>query len=359
MDFSFSEEQGELRAYAREFLAANLPPSRVAEIADGEGGSNPDLVNELAGLGWFDADLSFLDQAVLFEEAGYALLAGAWFMTTAFVRPLLSNDDPLARRIDAGEVRATFAWAENAGNTSVLDIVDTRAEIQADGIAFGRKILVPDAQDADVALVPLRQGDAVLLCEVALGPDVRRPLQSLDGTRRLFEIDLDGVTARPVRLVTDRLDLAALHVRVLSALSCEAVGVARRALDIAVAYAKEREQFGKIIGTYQGVSHRLSEVFKEIELARSLAYRSAWAVETGVASEATHYVLARAAKAQAGSAAVFAAEQAIQVLGGIGMTWDHPIHRWLKRAMLLSAWEGDAARHRVEIADALIARGSI
>lgn len=359
MNFSFSEEQEELRTYMSDFLETSLPITRVAEIADGESGWDPELSAEVAQLGWFDSDLTFLDKAVLIEEAGYALLPGTWFMSSVLLRPMLADADPLAVRIDAGSANATFAWAEGQRSASVLDLPATSARVVSETSLTGTRVLVPDAALAEVVVVPVVEGSAVVLFEVEVAKGSVRASRSLDRTRRLGEITLDGLSARRIQMVEGGVDLERLHARILTALSCEAVGVARRALDLAVTYAKERQQFDRVIGSYQGVSHRLSEVFKEIELAKSLAYRSAWAVNSDVAHEADHYVLARAAKAQAGHAAVFAAEQAIQVFGGIGITWDHPIHRWLKRAMLLSAWEGDAAHQRAEIANHLLARRAI
>lgn len=359
MNFSFSEDQEELREYARDFLAEVLPATRVAEIADSELGIDPAVSEKIGSLGWFDPELTFLDQAVIVEEAGYALLPGPWFTTSVLVRPLLADDDPLAVRIDAGSARVTLAWIENERRTSVLDIPFSESCVVNETSLKGTKILVPDAALCESVLVPVRDGKGIALFEVTLDPQQVVVRGTMDRTRRFGDVTLDGLIARRVSMAGGSLDVVRLQTRLLAALSCEAVGVGRRALDLAVAYAKEREQFGKIIGSYQGVSHRLSESFKEIELAKSLAYRAAWAVDTDVAHEPGHYELSRAAKAQAGSAAVFACEQAIQVLGGIGITWDHPIHRWFKRAMLLSAWEGDAAAQRREIAEALLQRRTV
>jgi alkylation response protein AidB-like acyl-CoA dehydrogenase len=133
----------------------------------------------------------------------------------------------------------------------------------------------------------------------------------------------------------------------LAALSLEAVGIASKVLELAVEYAKTREQFGRPIGVYQAVSHRLSDTFVETELARSLAYWAAWCVAEGDEQAA---VAVAAAKAYCGDAAVAACERSIQVHGGIGFTWEHVLHHYYKRALWIQAFGGYAREHRAQIA---------
>jgi alkylation response protein AidB-like acyl-CoA dehydrogenase len=136
------------------------------------------------------------------------------------------------------------------------------------------------------------------------------------------------------------------HERFAS-LSLEAAGIAQRALELAVEHARTREQFGRPIGVYQAVSHPLAETYVESELARSLAYWAAWCVAE--ADEQAPIAVA-AAKSYAGDAAVAACERAIQVLGGIGFTWEHVLHRYYKRALWIQAYGGFAREHRAKIA---------
>jgi alkylation response protein AidB-like acyl-CoA dehydrogenase len=133
----------------------------------------------------------------------------------------------------------------------------------------------------------------------------------------------------------------------LAALSLEAVGIASKVLELAVDYAKTREQFGRPIGVYQAVSHRLSDTFVETELARSLAYWAAWCVAEG---DEQAPVAVAAAKAYCGDAAVAACERSIQVHGGIGFTWEHVLHVYYKRALWIQAFGGYAREHRAQIA---------
>jgi alkylation response protein AidB-like acyl-CoA dehydrogenase len=137
----------------------------------------------------------------------------------------------------------------------------------------------------------------------------------------------------------------------LAALSLEAVGISAKVLELAIAYAKERQQFGKPIGTYQAVSHELSDTYVETELARSLAYWAAWCVAEG---DEQIDVACAAAKAFCGDAAVAACERSIQVHGGIGFTWEHVLHEYYKRAQWIQAQHGYAAKHRARIASHLL-----
>ena len=142
-------------------------------------------------------------------------------------------------------------------------------------------------------------------------------------------------------------DEAAPRAEQLAALSLEAVGISAKVLDLAVEHAKTREQFGRPIGVYQAVSHKLADTFVETELARSLAYWAAWCVAEG---DEQAPVAVAAAKAYCGDASVAACERSIQVHGGIGFTWEHVLHEYYKRALLIQAYGGYAREHRAEIA---------
>jgi Acyl-CoA dehydrogenase, C-terminal domain len=139
--------------------------------------------------------------------------------------------------------------------------------------------------------------------------------------------------------------------QLLAACALEAVGNGSTATELALAYAREREQFGKKIGTYQAVSHAIVDAYVAVELARSLAYWAAWCVATNHEQAA---VAATAAKSTATEAAVLACETSIQVHGGVGFTWEHPLHRYYKRALWLEGALGYGREHRAEIAQFLL-----
>jgi alkylation response protein AidB-like acyl-CoA dehydrogenase len=139
--------------------------------------------------------------------------------------------------------------------------------------------------------------------------------------------------------------------RLLAAYALQAVGIGARATELAVAYASEREQFGRKIGSYQAVSHPLVDAYVAVELGRSLAYWAAWCVAEG---DTQADVACAAAKAQATEAAVFACERSIQAHGGIGFTWEHPLHRYYKRALWLESALGHGRTHRAGVAASLL-----
>ena len=171
----------------------------------------------------------------------------------------------------------------------------------------------------------------------------------MDRTRRLGDLRLDATPAR--RLSTDPGALADVRRRSLALAACEAVGVAQRALDLAADYTKTRQQFGRVIGTYQGVSHRVANIFVALQLGRSLAYWAAWAVSEG---DPQQDAAAAAAKAAATEGAVYACENAIQAHGGIGFTYEHVLHRYYKRAQWLEAFGGYGREHRAAVAAAIL-----
>jgi alkylation response protein AidB-like acyl-CoA dehydrogenase len=140
--------------------------------------------------------------------------------------------------------------------------------------------------------------------------------------------------------------------RLLAALALEAVGIGSKVTELAISYVSEREQFGKKIGSYQAISHAIVDAYVAVELARSLAYWGAWCVSVG---DDDAELAVAAAKSQAAEAAVLACETSIQAHGGIGFTWEHPLHRYYKRALWLEGALGYGREHRAEIAASLLA----
>ena len=297
MDFALSDEQRQLQREVRGFLAANYPLDRDWDApAD-------DRWQELAELGWLGgAELSFVEEAILFEESGYALYPGPFLVTVGFALSFLGDEDREA--VAAGDVK----WsAEDRGLVPWLNSVDM--VVDADG----------NAQPARGEELPT--------------VDPSRPLGRLERT--------NGTPLPGSRDVS----------RARAAMAAEAVGVAQHALDLGVEYAKTREQFGKKIGVYQAVSHQLADTYADVELARSLAYWASWCVAE---EDEQAHLAAAAAKAFATEAAVRACERSIQVHGGIGFTWEHPLHRFYKRALWLEGFGKRPAELRAEIADTLL-----
>ncbi len=374
MDFAFSEEQELLRRSVRDLLAGNWPLDRVAELADGEPGWDPASLPRLAELGCLALSLpaerggvggDLVDEAVVFEEAGRALYPGPLFATVALAQPALAaaaDPAPLEAAV-TGERPATLAVAEPDGPRTIAEAGESACTAKRDGDAWtltGAKTLVPDAAVAADAVVAAQASDgvapdgqlALFLVDLGAHGEVVAARSTMDATRRLGDLALD---ATPATLLVGPDQAAgvldATRLRALALLACEAVGVADRAIAFAVEYAGQRQQFDRYIGSYQAVSHRLVDAWAAVELARSLAYWAAWCVANGDEQAAR---ACAAAKAAAGEAAVGACEGAIQCMGGIGFTWDHPLHRLYKRAQWIGAFEGAGADHRRELAATLL-----
>ena len=325
MDFAFSDEQEQLRREARAFLADRYPPERVAELADSTEGWDPASWQELGELGWIGvsvpeeaggAGLGFLEEAVLFEELGRALYPGPYFSTVALSLPELPAG--LQRDVVEGNTRWSAALEPASPGGSLV---------------------------SDLALVDrvLVERDGKLVAVLAEGES----LDTMDSTRRLGRLAAAGDAEE----IGDTSALARMRARAFAALALEAVGLSQRALELSVEYAKTREQFGKPIGTYQAVSHRLADSYALTELARSLAYWAAWCVAE---QDDEAPLAAAAAKAYAGDVAVTVCEYSIQAHGGIGFTWEHPLHRFYKRAQWIQGYGGYPAVQRAEVAAAIL-----
>jgi alkylation response protein AidB-like acyl-CoA dehydrogenase len=352
VDFTLSEEQRMLQASARELLEDRYPPERLTAVADGDGYPREEW-KELAGLGWTSiavpedeggAGLGFVEEALLAEELGRAVFPGPLLSSIVLALPVLrlGGAADLAATVASGERLATVAWPAVAGlgGSSLFAAGEG-------GRLGGHSTFVPDLALADLVVV-LDSGSGWVLERD--GPGVTwHELPTIDGTRRLGEIALQGAPA-------DRLELpdgfeADLLARAWVAMAAEAVGVASRALDLALAHAKAREQFGRPIGSFQAVSHPLADTLSDLETTRSLVYWAAWAVDAG-APEAD--AAAAAAKARAGDVSTTACERSIQVHGGIGFTWEHVLHRLYRRALGISQLFGSATELRGRVAEHLL-----
>jgi alkylation response protein AidB-like acyl-CoA dehydrogenase len=343
MDFAFSPEQELLRDSARRFLAEQYPLESLAEIVDGEPGWPVGCWKQLAGLGWLDPELELLDHVVVFEETGYGLLPAPLFSTVALAMPAVAHDTALRDALAAGELRLTLAWVQ-PGSPPDLRTGPGAATVDDAGRVTGGAVLVPDATAVDAFVVVT--ADGLRLVRAADAAITSR--STTDRSRRLSDVVFDN---SPSEALVDAEStppvLALIELRALALAAAEAVGVARRAVDIAVAHASTREQFGRLIGSYQAISHQIVDAYAAMELARSLTYWAAWAV--GESDEQADAACA-AAKFSAAQAAALGCERAIQVCGGVGFAWEHVLHRLYKRALWLDAFGASGSRLRARIA---------
>jgi len=321
MRFDFNDEQAEIKETARQFLAARFRPDKVRELA--EAGAYEDaLWTEVSELGWpgiaiaeehGGQGLGMVELVVLCEELGFAC-APLPFLANAAAGLVIDgagSDEQKAEHlpgIASGEARGA--------------VTDEAVALDADGAA---------------AIVVLAADGPRL---VAAADAALEPLELIDQTRRYSRLTAGAGEPLPG-------DADAAADRMVVAVAAELVGIGQRAMEMAVEYAKEREQFGRPIGAYQGVSHACAKMVYDIEEARSLTYAAAWAAD----AEPESLPLAAAmAKARASEAAWDVCKASIQVHGGIGFTWEHDLHFLLKRARADAQLFGTAAQHKDRVA---------
>jgi alkylation response protein AidB-like acyl-CoA dehydrogenase len=356
MNLDLTDDQRAIKRTANEFLASRYKPEVMRELAEGERGFTDEQWRELSELGWPGVmipeddgglGLGAVELLVIQEELGYALAPSPLFSTVsaALLLAAAGTDDQRERWLGPlaqGEARGTIAvWDERSG------WAPDRSEIEIqNGALSAIKVAVPDASSADFVIVAGADG-AHFLVETDTSSVTITPTKALDPTRKLFTVELDRAPADP--LAGGRSEqIAHAYATIVTALAAESVGVAQRALEMAVAYAKDRKQFDRPIGSYQAVSHRCAQMLLEVEGARSLTYWAGWALDN---EPSTAPRAASMAKAYAGDTAFRVAASALQVHGGIGFTWEHDLHFYLKRGKANAHAFGDSRWHRDRVAE--------
>jgi len=371
MDFGFSEEQELLRKTARDFLADGAPMTRVREVMDGDAQASRELWRRMAELGWpglafpeevGGAGMSMVELCVVLEELGRSLAPVPFLPTVlAGVAILEAGDETQQQtwlpRVCDGRATATLAITEELGSDDSADM-DLRARME-DGCwrLDGRKLFVPHAASADL-LVVVAKTDAANGAGLGLfvaprtsdGVEIEE-MSSMDLLRPLHAVSFDAVALPADALLGADAEAASILARVLDRgrvmIAAEMIGGAEKCLESAVAYAKERVQFGKPIGVNQAIKHKCADMLLEVELAKSITYYAAWA-----ASEANDEapITAAMAKAYVSDAYRHASAENIQIHGGVGFTWEYDCHLYFKRAKSDETWLGDANRQRERIA---------
>jgi alkylation response protein AidB-like acyl-CoA dehydrogenase len=368
VNFAFTEEQEELRATARAFLAEHGKPEQVRAAMESELGHDPSLWKRVAAeLGWTAVaipeacgglGLSWVEVVALQEVLGEALFCGPYLATVGLAAPAIEAAGDAAQQAEwLGRIAEGASAALAASRVGAATRGAAGVRCRRDGgdyVIDGAVRHVVDGHCAEL-LVVAAQGEAGLslfAVPAATRGFERVQLPTVDRTRRLAELRFAGarVPAR-ARLGAEGGAAPALE-RALAlgaiALAAEQVGVAQRALDLAVAYAKERVQFGRPIGSFQAIKHKCADMMVKVEAARSAVYwAGAVAAEPGAAELA---LAASAAKAAASDAAFFVAGSALQIFGGVGFTAEYDIQLYFKRARASAALLGDPAWHRERLA---------
>jgi alkylation response protein AidB-like acyl-CoA dehydrogenase len=365
------DERSELRDTARRLLADRSSTELVRRLLDDPTGFDRGLWQSMAELGWFAIHVpepyggigaSYTDLAVILHELGRQVTPSPVLASTVVGTEALvaSPNEGLAAEVlpgvASGDTLLTAALSSGAGSyePSQLSVRFSRrgGAVVLDGAAR----FVPDAHVADhIVVAAVDDAGAVTLALVdrdASGVTIEVE-PTYDQTRRLARLSLDGVSVGDDRLLAEGGSAGELHQRLVQvgaiAVVCDAVGSAEHVLEITNAYAKERFQFGRPIGSFQAVKHHLANMFTDVEAARAAAAIGVDALDGG--GDLRH--AAAVATSFAGPACARVAALAVQVHGGIGFTWEHDAHLFLKRIRLDEALFGSARWHRRHLATML------
>jgi alkylation response protein AidB-like acyl-CoA dehydrogenase len=328
VNFDFTDDQQAIKRTAKEMLAARFKPERVRELAE-EGKHDEGAWKEMSELGWAGIfigedhggqGLGIVELAILTEELGYALAPV----------PLVSNAAAGLALEHAGSDEQKERWLPGIASGEARGTLGV--------LTNGEARLVPDADTAEVIVLVSPDGSGMVV--EASAADIE-PFEAMDRTRSFARVRADGGDP----LVGD--GQGALD-RTVTALAAETVGVAQHAMEMAVEYARDRKQFDRAIGSYQAVSHRCAQMLLEVEGSRSGAYYAAWCADSEPDSLP---VAASMAKAYSSDAGWRVCGSSLQVHGGIGFTWEHDLHFYLKRARANGALYGSAKEHRERIAE--------
>jgi alkylation response protein AidB-like acyl-CoA dehydrogenase len=367
VDFAINDEQAELQKELRRFLTKYSSEAAVREQLEDPAGYDRDLWsrmgNELGLQGlaipekFGGSGFTFVELGLVLEELGRALTVSPFFGSCVMAATLIQalDDDAISSdllpAIASGESVGAVALAEDTGSWR-LDDVTLAASGAGDAWTLdGHKSFVLDGATADTLLVVARtpEGPAIFLVDPAATGLERTAMTTMDLTRKLARLEFSATPARLLATgeaaqaaVASMLDLSAI------ALAAEAVGGNQKVLDMAVDYAKVREQFGRPIGSFQAIKHKCASMLVDVESSRSAAYYALWAASTGHDEVP---IVAPLVKAHCVDTYLAGAGENIQIHGGIGFTWEHPAHLYLKRAKSSQVLLGDSDLHRQLLAD--------
>ncbi|MDX2159639.1 MAG: acyl-CoA dehydrogenase family protein [Hyphomicrobiaceae bacterium] len=351
MNFDFSDDLKLLKDEARKFLEDKASPAAVRKVLEGPAPYDEALWREMAAMGWTGASipeelggagLGHLGLCVLAEELGRSLAPVPFASTLYFAAEalMLAGSDAQKKawlpRIAQGAAIGTLALAEGPGRSTPKRLRTTFRN----GLLNGEKLPVPDGLVADMAIVAAQtdRGIGLVLADLAHAGVTREAVETLDESRKQARLAFANVPGELIGQPGDgeRL-LKSLEERAAILLAFEQVGGAQRCLEMACDYAMERYAFGRPIGSFQAIKHKLADVYVATELARSNAYYGAWALS----KNASQLPLAAAtARVSANEAFWLAAKENIQVHGGMGFTWAFDCHLYYRRAKVLATANG-------------------
>lgn len=354
MDFDFSDEQKELKLVARRFLEDRCDLTVARRVLEGDEPYARDVWEGVAEMGWTAAAMpeeyggigyGYLELCVIAEELGRAV-APIPFSSSIYLASealLLAGSDAqkeaLLPHLASGEKIATLALSEGATAPTHSNLSVTFEN----GLLNGEKLPVPDGDIADVAVVVAKSGDGISLALVDLNADgvSREALQTVDGTRSYARVSFNDSPAEALGASGEGWDLTQKVLdRAAVLIAFEQLGGAQAAMEMARNYSVERFAFGRAIGSFQAIKHRIADMYIKTELARSNAYYAAWALAENAPDLGTASASARVAASEAYH---FASKENIQVHGGMGFTWEADCHFYYRRARSLGLLLGSPA----------------
>ena len=343
MDFELTEEQAALREVSRGLLAVSCPPQLVRSLADAGRDVDDKLWQRGAELGWTGlavpeeddgAGQGLVELCLVAEELGRAAAPGAFLDSALIAVALARRGHPeLVRALAGGDLKAS--WACHGSVTGSYDGEEL--------VLNGRATAVQAAAAADwlVVMAASDRGRRLVLVDRARASVEAR--RTLDETRRWYDVALDGVRVGAADVVTgDEAEIQWLTDACAVLIAADSLGVGERLLDMTVGYVKVREQFGRPLGSFQSVKHKVADMLATLKGARAATYYAAMALDAGVADSTAAASVAKAFTAD-GVAAL--AGEALQAHGGIGFTWEHDLHLYLRRAKVNEMLYGAAAEH--------------
>jgi alkylation response protein AidB-like acyl-CoA dehydrogenase len=367
MELEFSSDQDELRDSIRAVLTRESPVSLARKV--GESGARPtELWNTMVELGWPaltvpEADggigLGMLEAAILAEELGRVIAPGPLLPTVTQFVPAVrecGTDEQQARLLGAvasGEITGSLAIAEATGSYNPAHVKATLTFDGDDAVLAGEKRFVMEGDAVDEIVVVVRGDDGVRAVVVPASVLMPVPVKSVDLTRRYAQLPLDGVRVPRDRVLGDGDATHALEHAIEEstvALALEIVGTAQTIFDVTLEYAKQREQFGVPIGSFQATKHKFADMLIALERARATGY---FAALTIAEHDDQHTIATSVAKAAAGDCQRLIGKEGIQIHGSVGYTWEHDMHLYVKRMKSGEAQFGTSATHRARIADQL------
>ncbi|MFK7730430.1 MAG: acyl-CoA dehydrogenase family protein [Pseudomonadales bacterium] len=367
----FTDEQAMILESARDFCRDKSPVPAVRALLDSEHGYTEEVWKEMVALGWLGialpeqfggSDMGFGSVVPLAESMGRALLSTPFFSTTLAAQAILragnaQQQEAWLPKLAEGTI-ATLAWLD--GEDWGADNLECKATAEGNQYRLsGEKWHVADAGVASLFAVITECEGAPALALVprdALANSAITAHTLIDETKRAAKVDFSDVTIDADCLIRGDQVGAALHeVRLLGALlvAAEATGSAASCLDVTVEYLKTRKQFGKLIGSYQGLKHPTVDVLVGMDSARSHIYHAATVVDDGPLSEDAE-IACRMAKALASDALTFAGDRAIQFHGGMGFTYECDAQLYMRRAQWAQQQFGDSYHHRKRLASLLL-----